>query len=258
MLLNSILYNSCVWYNVSTADLKELSKLDSLFFSRLFCLPLTSPNECFFLEPGALDIETTIKARRIIYYHSLVNRSNRQLVYSYFMTQHFKRESSDWVVQTERDFEDLNIPYNFEFLKSISAPSFKKLVKENAKHFCFKKLVERKQNHSKMRFLVYDKLAIQGYLNRDDITTEQKRMLIKWRINMSLFGENYRQGKATVLCPLCQNHRDFPFYSFICPTVTQRLTIYGKYCDMYNPNKADLPKLMKMLEGIEGLRKSII
>ena len=174
------------------------------------------------------------------------------------MTQHFNRESSVWVVQTERDFEDLNIPYNFEFLKSISAPSFKKLVKENAKHYCFQKLIGRKQNHSKMRFLVYDKLAVQEYLNRDDITTEKNRFLIKWRVNMSLFGENYRQGKAFVLCPLCQNSWVFLFYSFVCPTVTQRLTIYGKYCDMYNPNKADLSKLIKISERIEGLRKNIV
>ena len=109
-----------------------------------------------------------------------------------------------------------------------------------------------------MRHLVYEKLALQDYFHRSDITTEQKRLLMKWRVNMCLFGENYRQGKAFVLCPLCLNHRDFPNDSFNCRYVTFRLTIHGKYADIYDPYKVDLPKFMKTSEGIESLRKYIL
>ena len=81
--------------------------------------------------------------------------------------------------------------------------------------------------------------------------------MIKWRVNMSLFGENYQPGKAFVLCPLCQNHRDFPFYSFICPTVTQRLTIYGKYCDMslVQPKQGGLTQTYEDVRGDRRLKK---
>ena len=54
MLVNAVLYNCSVWYNLSKKDLKELDDLDKLFFSRLFQVPRQSPFESFFLETGVI------------------------------------------------------------------------------------------------------------------------------------------------------------------------------------------------------------
>ena len=56
MLLNAVLYNASVWYNVTKKEMHELSQLDVIFFTLLCNLPTTSPGESYFLELGALNI----------------------------------------------------------------------------------------------------------------------------------------------------------------------------------------------------------
>ena len=110
-----------IWYK---KEMHELSQLDVIFFTRLCNIPTTSPGESYFLELGALNNETIIKARRIIYYHNIINRNQSQLVSSFFMLQYSKRVKGDWIIQTEKDFEDFGIHYNFEYLKSTSQNAF--------------------------------------------------------------------------------------------------------------------------------------
>ena len=89
MLLNSVLVNCEAWYDLSTKELKEISQLDSMFFTRLCRLPSSSPKIAFFLEFGEFDIETTIKSRRVIYWHSILTQKRNQFVYSFAMTQYY-------------------------------------------------------------------------------------------------------------------------------------------------------------------------
>ena len=130
MLLSSITYNSGVWYNVSSKEIKELSTIDQIFFSRLCKTPQTASFTSYFLEFGEYEVEIHIKMKRIMYFFNLVNRCKSNSVYIFFMTQFSQRNSKDWVTQALRDFEDVGIDSSFEFLESISLASFRKLVKK--------------------------------------------------------------------------------------------------------------------------------
>ena len=112
-----------------------------------------------------------------------------------------------------------------------------------------------KATHSKMNNIAYYSLDMQPYLTRADISIEQKRILIKWQVKMNDFGENFRAGRKEVLCPLCQKHRDFPYESFKCPSITQSVNIKGNYSDIYHPDYENLPQLMETLENITNFRK---
>ena len=129
MLISSVTYNCSVWYNLNAKDINELNKIDQIFFSRLCQTPYTATFISYFLEFGVLEIEMHIKAERVLYFFRLVNRCKKQAIYCFFMIQYHKRNEKDWVTQTLKDFEDLNIDSSFEFCENISINSFPKIVK---------------------------------------------------------------------------------------------------------------------------------
>ena len=97
----------------------ELNKLDSYFFSRLFAVSRTAPSPSYFLEMGVLNFEQYIKARRMIYYHNIINRDKHQMIYIFLMTQFLQPSRHDWILQVIQDFKDLEISSDFAFKKLI-------------------------------------------------------------------------------------------------------------------------------------------
>ena len=153
LLISSTLYNSSVWYNLNQTEIHELNKIDKFFFSRLFRISSTATFESFLLETGTMELEMHIKCRRVIYFHNLLHRKKHQLIYIFFMTQYYRRTSKDWVTQTLRDFEDLNIDASFQYLEKVSVLSFKRIVKTRIKEYSFGLLCYKKEKHSKLRKL---------------------------------------------------------------------------------------------------------
>ena len=63
-----------IWYNFSKNEIEEFESLDMLFFRRLLEVPITTPNEAYYLELGVLPVHAIVKARRINYLHSILKR----------------------------------------------------------------------------------------------------------------------------------------------------------------------------------------
>ena len=74
MLVNGILTNTKVWYNLNKNEVEEFESLDKLFFRKLLEVPLTTPGEL-----GALPISVVIKARRIKYLRTILTRKSGML-----------------------------------------------------------------------------------------------------------------------------------------------------------------------------------
>ena len=91
-------------------DYKDISYLDKVFFSRLYSLPKKTPTEGFYLENGEIDLKTEIKARRLIYFHNLMNREKSQIIYSYLQSQIAKPTKGDWIYQIYEDTKDFELP----------------------------------------------------------------------------------------------------------------------------------------------------
>ena len=72
MLINGVLTNTEVWYNMNKNEVEEFETLDKLFFRRLLEVPLTTPGEAYYLELGFLPIGVIIKARRINYLQNIL------------------------------------------------------------------------------------------------------------------------------------------------------------------------------------------
>jgi hypothetical protein len=95
----------------------------------------------------------------------------------------------DWSIQASRDLKDLNNKEDLANIKTMSEAALKKMVKINVKEYALDGLNQKKFEHTKMDNLVYTELQIQDYLLDEDISTEQKRNIFKFRTMIADFAE---------------------------------------------------------------------
>ena len=57
MLLNGILYNSEIWYNLKEEEIKKLSEVDEYLLRCILGVPSKTPSEALFLESGCIPIK---------------------------------------------------------------------------------------------------------------------------------------------------------------------------------------------------------
>ena len=84
-----------------------------------------------------------------------------------------------------------------------------------------------------MKNLFYPEFKMQDYLLLKYMNTSQAKALFKFRVRMAPFGENFRGGQATVICPLCKGHPDSQAESFGCPAVKKVIDVKGQYDQIF-------------------------
>ena len=77
--LNGILTNCDIWYGLTKEEIKEFEILYRTLIRKIMKTPVSTPSESLYLELGIVDIETTIKARRINYLHYLCTRKDTEI-----------------------------------------------------------------------------------------------------------------------------------------------------------------------------------
>ena len=65
ILVNGILYNSEVWYDLKEKDINVLEQIDEILLRKLLNAHSKTPLEALYLELGCLPLRYIIKARRI-------------------------------------------------------------------------------------------------------------------------------------------------------------------------------------------------
>ena len=84
------------------------------------------------------------------------------------------------------NLEEFEVPCDFDFMKTRSKESFKKLVKRQAKKVALAKLKKKQAVHSKMSNLEFSKLELQSYFKLPGIKVDMQRNLFKFISRMAL------------------------------------------------------------------------
>ena len=108
------------------------------------------------------------------------------------MTQWFNETVGDWTQQMKLDLEELDIPWNFEIIRSKSSTTFKELLNRKAKGYALRILTETQMKHSKMDNLHYSELRLQTYFKIPGIKNKEVLNLSKWRVGIAQLGEHFR------------------------------------------------------------------
>ena len=259
MLLNGILTNSESWYGLSKSEVTQLEKVDLEFFRALFSVPGTVPTAGIYLETGCYRIGTIIKVRRLNFLHAMMRLDKSEMLSKFFHAQWEKPVKFDWVLDVQENLVEFDLPTRLVDIQTMSKYKFKNLVKERAKQYELKQLLEISKEKSKMKNLTYTELKIQDYLLLKTMNTSEAKSLFKFRLRMAPFGENFRGGQKSVLCPLCKVHPDGQRDSFECTEMKKVINIKGDYMKIFGPNIPE--ELVKTIHNIcnfrEELRKMI-
>ena len=128
-------------------------------------------------------------------------------------------------------------------------------MKLKVKEYEFKGLVDIKEhkNKSKMSNIEYSDLEMQTYLlNFPSIIA---KTIMRFRLRMSKFSDNFKRNEAIALCPLCGLHDDSQNLAFECSVVKNNLGVNYSYRDIFG---TEIPeRLGKLLVDIENMRKKV-
>jgi hypothetical protein len=255
LLLNGILTNCESWYGLQESEILDLESLDLTFFRTLFEVPQTVPTVGIFLETGSFSIRTIIKVRRINFLHYLLKLDKSEMLSKFFHAQWDNPAKADWTIEVKDNLLELGLPTSLEAIKAMSKNAFKNLVKKKAKEFEFQRFLEIKVTRakSKMKNLLYTGLKIQDYLLLKNMNATQAKAMFKFRLRMAPFGENFRGGQATVVCPLCKGHPDGQAESFHCVELKKLIDVRGEYNQIFGWKFSI--ELVKTIQSIYSFRE---
>ena len=257
-LINGILFNSEIWYGLNKTQIEKLMEVDILFLRKLFRVSASCPREALFLESGCLPFDIIIKERRLKYLHNILTREPTDMLYSFFQAQWWNPVRNDWTIQIKEDLEMFEMSANLESIASHKKEKFKAIIKEKARDIAFKRLLRKKELHSKMKNLRYTELKVQEYLVDGKLTVNQALEAFKSRVRMTLYWDNFKGWKLEQTCPVCKDSSqvDTQSHSFNCGVISQNIQIKGEYADLFN-SKLSID-LVKTVVNIEKFRKQYV
>ena len=256
IFLNSVLTNTEVWYGLRKQEVDDLESLDRDLLCQILSLPQSTPSEALYLESGCLNIGTIVKMRRVNYLHYLLKFDNNSMLSKFFHAQYAFPVRGDWSEQVKEDLKDLDIQENFEWIKSKSKDSFCRLVKKKGREFALNQFNEKKISHTKLDNLCYPELKLQSYLERQDITVKQAKILLKFRTRMAKYSNNYGCTNDAKQCELCQTHSDRQEEIYMCEFNKKNIRLCGSYMDLFQSEVK--VEVIKTLEEIYKKRENTL
>ena len=224
MLINGILFNTEALFCIQQKHIDLLEECDKVFMRRLFDSEQGTPVESFYLETSAWPIRHIIMGRQFMYYWTLLQKSESELVKAVFMAQQEfpSKKKDDWVSEIQHNLTECNISYSAAEIKRMSQYKFKKIVKEAIQIKVMSYLFVLQRKHSKSEKLVYTNKMV-PYLKSSELSTENKKILFKLRSKMLHFKANFSSMyKNNLQCSLCQdmNTIENEQHMLICPVLT--------------------------------------
>ena len=93
ILINTMIFNGEIWYNLTSKDVKELDNVDRMYLNQLLECKVTTPKEAAFLELAIMPIEIILKQRRMNYLYYILTRKEKKLNASEFLPSTVERSN---------------------------------------------------------------------------------------------------------------------------------------------------------------------
>ena len=224
MLINSVLCNSEVWYNLSESNLSQLEAIDENLLRRIFETGSSTPKAMLYLELGIYPVRFIIQNRRVMYLHYILTNKNI-LPYRCYQAQLRNPCKGDWSETINNDLGELGITLSHEEISRMSKIRFQSLVKGKIKNSAFEYLMRKKEKNketSKTKDIVYKCLEIQPYLlpNKMSTNSSDSTQLCKFtfslRCRMVQVRDNYKSSNESLTCELCNSHIDSQKNLLVC------------------------------------------
>ena len=84
-----------------------------------------------------------------------MNENENSMIHRFFQTQLKYRKKKDWISSVLKDLNDIGIEENIEEIKIIQKTTLKQIIDKAITEKAFKRLLVLKDNHSKVKNLMY-------------------------------------------------------------------------------------------------------
>ena len=206
----SIFYNVEAWTNFRKYDIQKLECIQGKVLKGLFGLPKSTPYWGLLFELDVVPIMLLITYKRLMLYHSLINSDERRVAKHVVKAQEQSGHEECWFGNMKRESKEIDLQISEDQVKGKLKSSWKKEVKKKINLAVEKKMVQKKAESKKMRFLL--KKGNETYLQ--DTYNEDARVAMKIRLNMIEWIEG-NMGRE-VCCPLCESELDTTEHVFAC------------------------------------------
>ena len=155
ILMNSMLCSTEALLGLTQSHVEKLEQVDQIFFRRLCEVPRCTAIESFYIETSSIPVRFLLVSRRLLFYWTILQKDDDELVKKVFNAQKTFPVRNDWVCQIQSDLETCGIDQTEEELSKMKKGSFKKLVDEKIQLVSATYLINLKDKHSKSEQLKY-------------------------------------------------------------------------------------------------------
>jgi hypothetical protein len=149
MLINGILTNSEVWYNMKEEHLRILEAADEDLMRQTLKAHSKTALEVFYLETGKIPIRFIISKRRLMYLWQILRLDEEELHKKVYNVQKLKTTKGDWYEMIESEKEKYQINLTDEEIVHMSINRLKNLVDKKINLCTFQYLKRKVESHSK-------------------------------------------------------------------------------------------------------------
>ena len=249
ILINGMLCSVEAVFGLTASHIDKLEQCDRYFMRKLFNSPVSTPIESFYLETGAIPIRFTIIARRLLFYWTILNKQDSELVKQVYNIQKIQPVKKDWCLTVAEDLRNLNIELSEVEITKIKKIKFKSIVKENVRAVARNFLSDLKGKHSKSENLQV-RNEMQSYLSSSELSCDEKKLLFSLRTRMFDCKANFSfKYGSNLLCKFCHETEDQE-HLLQCVKLIDGISLDGiQYSDIFGNLKKQvvIAKTMKKI-----------
>ena len=203
LLLNGILFNTEVLFSMTEKHISVLEDCDKYLLRSLFNAEMGTPIESLFIETSTIPLRFVLKGRKIMYYWTLLRKSENELVKRVFSALQKFSTKNDWYQQVRAEMSDCGINYSDEEIAKMNKFKFKNIVDKKIKDNAAQYLTSLQTKHTKSK-LLHQSPIIKEYLTTEKLSTREKQLLFKLRTmttpNKTHFKGKYKDDLSCTLC----------------------------------------------------------
>ena len=195
-------------------------------------------------------------ARRLMFYWSILQKSDDELARQVFDAQKLALLKNDWICQIEDDLKCCDIYFTENEISQMKRTKFKSIVNEGIREAARKYLLESKESHSKSSSISND-LKLQQYLQCKELSLNEKQLLFRLRTYTyeckANFPHQYLNDNTCLLCKA----EDSQEHLLQCIAANDIKTQNLKHSDIFGPLKSQI-NLVKVMIEIDKKRKQTV
>ena len=257
IFLNGTLLNMETWPHFTEKRIQEFERVEQGLFRKVLEAHSKTPIECLYLELGIVPFRFKLMTRRILYYQTIMHRDDDELTKKVLLSQKQTMYNGDVYQQIRQDMTQLGVT-DLD-ITSKSNESLKEFIKKKALAVAYEYLYDIATSHSKVHHEIYKNLDGIPYLSDTRFSSEQSKLLFKFRTRMADVRNNFRNNYACTKCPLCGVQEDTQEHMINCIIIRRHHEASSmEYSDIFTNDSDVLYDAVRELEHIVDIRSKLL